>query len=293
MRALASAAIFSQRNRNSYAATRISRKLREGTARSWAIATLSLINKFAIALPEALAESGYRNPEDPAKSAGTKALGGKTVWEVLEEDDQASAMFDAAMEQQDDLPRECIPDEDVDWIAMLGDVPAEAVAFVDVGGGSGHVIYKIMKRTGGKIQGRFVLQDQARAIHSVQQADQKPPFNCMEIDFFKEQPVQGAKVYHIRRCLHDWSDSKCEQILRHIRNAMKPGYSRLLIHEFALPVMGAEQREVLFDILMMCITGTERDEAQWETLLARSGLKIIKIWGAKIGHMSIIEAEAA
>lgn len=72
-------------------------------------------------------------------------------------------------------------------------------------------------------------------------------------DAAMEQQVQGAGVYHIRRCLHDWSDTTCERILRNIRNATKPGYSQILIYEFVLPVVGAEQkqRKVLFDILMM------------------------------------------
>ena len=249
---------------------------------------------MCINLPTALAEDGYRNPEDPAAAAMTKAFGGKSLWKMIDKDDNARLMFDAAMEQQDDLPDEMIPDEGVDWLGMLGDVPVGDVALVDVGGGSGHAMLKIAEKTNGRIPGRFVLQDQKRAIEAVQREEEKGrkhPFECLEIDFFKEPPINGARVYHIRRCLHDWSDSKCEQILHNIRKAMKPGFSRLLICEFVLPVVGAQQREVLFDILMMCLTGAERDEAQWEALLARCGLKIVKIWRAKIGHMAIIEAE--
>ncbi len=291
MRALVSADIFTQPRRNAYTATRFSRKFRERPARSWAIASLLLMNKMGINLPEALAQDGYRNPEDPLKTAMTKAFG-MPIWEMIEQDDDARLSFDAAMQQQDDLPLEMIPDQEVDWIGMLGDVPAGEVAFVDVGGGSGHAMLKIAEITGGKIQGRFVLQDQKRAVESLQSAAEKPSFECIVNDFFEKQPTPGARVYHIRRCLHDWSDTKSEQILRHIREALKLGYSRILIHEFVLPVVGAEQREVLFDILMMCVTGLERDEAQWETLLERSGLRIVKIWRAKIGHMAIIEAEA-
>lgn len=253
-----------------------------------------MMNRMGINLPEALAEDGYRNPENPAKAAMTKTFG-MTAWEMLEQDDNKRAMFDAAMAQQDDLPEEMIPDGEMDWIQMLGDVRAGDVAFVDVGGGNGHVMSKILEKTAGQIQGKFVLQDKKGAVESVlaeaQQHHQKPPFDCMEADFFNAQPVHGARVYHIRRVLHDWSDADCERILSNIRQAMKPGYSRVLIHEFVLPVVGAEQREVLFDILMMCLTGAERDEAQWETLLARSGLRIVKVWRAKIGHMGIIEAE--
>ncbi|KIW72672.1 hypothetical protein PV04_00850 [Phialophora macrospora] len=302
MRALASAGIFTQPCRTSYTATRLSRKFRERAARSWTPASLFFMNKMSINLPEALAQDDYRNPEDPATAAMTKTFG-MPIWEMLEQNDTARLMFDAAMEQQDDLPSEMLPDGEIDWVGMLGDVPAGDVAFVDVGGGSGHFILKILNATSttttsGTIVGRFVLQDQKRAVAAAaagaaaQIAARNPPVECMEHDFFEEQPIRGARVYHIRSCLHDWSDSRCERILRHIRAAMAPGYSRLLIHEFVLPVVGAEQREVLFDILMMCLTGMERDETQWESLLERSGLRIVKIWRARVGHMAIIEAEA-
>ena len=55
---------------------------------------------------------------------------------------------------------------------------------------------------------------------------------------------------------------------------MRPSYSRLLDHEFVLPVVGAEQREVLVDMLMTRGIRADRDEARWESLLERSGLKI-------------------
>ncbi|KAJ9601873.1 hypothetical protein H2200_013622 [Cladophialophora chaetospira] len=291
MRALASADIFTQPRRNAYAATKFSRKLRERPARTWTMASLFFMNKMCMNLPEALAQDAYRNPADPAKAAMTKAFG-VPLWSMLENDENARLTFDTAMEQQDDLPLEMIPDQEVDWFAMLGDVPATEIAFVDVGGGNGHAMSKIAELTRGRIEGRFVLQDQQGTVESLQSTAQRLPFECTVHNFFEKQPIRGAKVYHIRRCLHDWSDNTCEQILRHLRDAMKPGYSRVLIHEFVLPVVGAQQREVLFDILMMCLTGSERDEEQWETLLQRSGLRIVKIWRAKIGHMAIIEAEA-
>jgi hypothetical protein len=259
------------------------------------------MNRMCIALPEALAQDNYRNPEDPATAAMTKTFG-MPIWEMLERDDAARSTFDAAMEQQDDLPAKMVPDSEIDWVGMLGDVPAGDVAFVDVGGGSGHFMLKILEATtGGTIVGRFVLQDQKRAVAAAATAaaaaaaqitPRNPPFECMEHDFFEPQPIRGARVYHIRSCLHDWSDGRCERILRHLRAAMTPGYSRVLIHEFVLPVVGAEQREVLYDILMMCLTGMERDETQWQGLLERSGLRIVKIWRARVGHMAIIEAEA-
>jgi hypothetical protein len=295
MRVLASSDIFLQPTRTSYTATRFSRKFRERPARAWVAASLAFMNRSLTFLPESLQENNYINPVDITKSAAFKTVG-QIPWELFEKSPEFRQMFDDAMEQQDDLPDALIVDHQVDFEGMLGNVPADGIAFVDVGGGSGHALVKLRQRLGDKLKGKLILQDQPKAVETAQKGLGKgpsPPFDCVPINFFTDSPVLGARVYHIRRCLHDWSDDKCEIILSNIRAAMKPGYSRLLIHEFVLPVVGAEQREVLFDVLMMCLTGVERDELQWENLLGKAGFKIAKIWRARIGHMAVIEAEIA
>lgn len=94
-----------------------------------------------------------------------------------------------------------IPDQDIDWVRMLRNVPAGGVAFVDVGGGSGHVVSKLMEMAAGEIIGRFVLQDQKHAIESAQAATPKTSFEFMEHDFFEKQPIQGARVYPLPQML--------------------------------------------------------------------------------------------
>ena len=64
-----------------------------------------------------------------------------------------------------------------------------------------------------------------------------------------------------------WSDPFCERIVQLMRGPTTPGYPLLLILEFVLPVMVAEQREVPFGVVMMCLTGSERDEVQWDAVL--------------------------
>lgn len=100
----------------------------------------------------------------------------------------------------------------------------------------------------------------------------------------------GAKFYYIRHCLHDWTDEQCVSILKHLRDACTPTYSRILIHEFVLPATGCGQREALFDILMMSFCGMERDERQWQDILTAAGLEIGNIWKADVGGYAIIEA---
>ena len=296
MRVLASSAIFTHPQPDVYGPTRLSRKFTEPNARDWSIGSLQVMNKMGIEMPGALAADGFKNPENAATAAMTKAFG-MTAWEMLAKDERARLMFDSAMAQQDDLPEVMVPDREVAWNEMLEGVADGEVAFVDVGGGNGHVIRKLLGGDGVQLKGRFVLEDMQSAVDTVQYEARSQgetlPYECVVQDFFEKQKIEGARVYHIRRCLHDWSDDKCEVILRNIREAMRPGFSKVLIHEFVLPVMNAEPREVLFDMLMMCLTGLERDEKQWEALLGRSGLRIVKVWRAKAGHMGIIEAEVA
>ena len=61
----------------------------------------------------------------------------------------------------------------------------------------------------------------------------------------------GARTYYLRSILHDWSDEKCLEILARIREAMAPGYSKLLLNEFVLPSKGVLFYPSVLDIHMM------------------------------------------
>lgn len=75
---------------------------------------------------------------------------------------------------------------------------------------------------------------------------------------------------------------------------MKKGYSKLLLYEIVLPATGAQQLQVVIDIVMMSVlSSNQRTEASWRALLERAGLKIVKIWKHDTAIESIIEAELA
>jgi hypothetical protein len=83
-------------------------------------------------------------------------------------------------------------------------------------------------------------------------------------------------MHHI---LHDWSDDICLQILAQVKAAMKPGYSKLLIHEMLIPEQGASTFHAMLDMTMMCFNaGMERTEKQWRALLEKAGLTVVKFW---------------
>ena len=94
-------------------------------------------------------------------------------------------------------------------------------------------------------------------------------------------------------CLHDWPDSVCEQILSRIKAAMKPGYSKLLIHEQVMPRQEAYWESTALDMVMLTLfSSEERTETAWHDLIeGNAGLKIVNIWDGGRGLESVIECE--
>ena len=45
----------------------------------------------------------------------------------------------------------------------------------------------------------------------------------------------GARAYYMHSVLHDWPDEVAATILGRVKDAMRPGYSRLLINENVIP----------------------------------------------------------
>ncbi|KAI9792780.1 MAG: hypothetical protein M1816_001512 [Peltula sp. TS41687] len=162
----------------------------------------------------------------------------------------------------------------------------ETVVLVDVGGGKCHATRQIREGSPG-LKSRMILQDRPLI-------DEKdlPGIEKMAHDFFPPQPVKGALAYCIRRCLHDWDDENVVRILQRLADAMKDARdrSRLLIVEMVLPPQGADVTAGCYDMIMMCIGGTERTEKQWVSLLDRAGLKLKKTWSAKGGPNAVVEA---
>ncbi|KAI0514347.1 putative O-methyltransferase [Xylaria bambusicola] len=167
----------------------------------------------------------------------------------------------------------------VDWFPvqdiLLDGATNGSPLLVDVGGGKGHDVVSFHTRY--PHQGRLVLQDLESVIESIEGLDSA--IEVMEYNFFTEQPVEGARAYFYHHILHDWSDSNCLDILKRVKKAMTPGYSRLLIHEMIIPEEGASAFHAVLDMTMMAFNAAmERTERQWIELMERAGLKVVKVW---------------
>lgn len=184
---------------------------------------------------------------------------------------------------------------------------------VDVGGGVGHTSRKI-RELSAAIPGRIILQDRAEVIAD---ALDTAGVETMTHDFFQPQPVKGqfllhppllvpkkkkktnneyekgARIYYLRRILHDWADPACVQILQHLAAAMDPHTSRVVIADQVLPNKGVAPESAFVDTLMMTITGGERTEKQWVALLARAGLRLERFHKAPGTAFGVVEARVA
>jgi len=92
--------------------------------------------------------------------------------------------------------------------------------------------------------------------------------------------------------IHDWSDEPARKILARLRDAMTPGYSKLLVHDHVLPSDNPHPQATAYDLTMMVkVSAFERTEEMWSELLGSVGFRIVKIWGSPLATQSVIEAE--
>ncbi|KKA23341.1 o-methyltransferase [Rasamsonia emersonii CBS 393.64] len=238
-------------------------------------------------LPKYLTETQFRNPSDihrgPFQHYHKTTL---PYFDYVRRDPARLAVLNSAMQVQSYAFAES-QSAVYPWEYELGqDVSDSEVVIVDVGGGKGQALEEIRKAHPG-LKGRFVLQD---LKGTVPEKVETAGIEIMEYDFFKPQPVKGARAYFFRRVLHDWPDVRCIEILRNTASALKPGYSRILIGDVVLPARNPPLLPSLFDFNMLTVAGMERTRKQWEELLEAAGLQIKKVWGNDGCILSIIEA---
>ncbi|KAF2233454.1 putative O-methyltransferase [Viridothelium virens] len=142
---------------------------------------------------------------------------------------------------------------------------------------------------GGELKGQLILQDLPEVIKETSCLD--PRITSMVHNFFEEQPVKGARAYFLHSVLHDWNDARAREILKGVVSAMRPGYSKLLIHEHIVPEMNASWKMTAHDLTMMTnFASLERSRNQWQSLLSSVGLEITGVWTKDRESESVIEA---
>ncbi|KAI0015265.1 S-adenosyl-L-methionine-dependent methyltransferase [Xylariomycetidae sp. FL0641] len=239
-------------------------------------------------MPEYLARTGYQNPTNPNDGIFQYAKGFKgSLFDYYDKHPVEGATFNnmmgGVMAKQagmlDIYPYERLDDS----------LPADSSVplLVDVGGNVGHDINKFLSKQPAMAP-RLALQDRPDVV---QLAKCPSTVRIMAHDFFTPQPIRGARAYYLHGVIHDWSDEPARQILSHLRDAMTPGYSTLLIHDHVLPSTKPHPQTTAYDLTMMVkVSAFERTESMWTDLLKTVGLRVVKIWDSPVATQSVIEA---
>lgn len=240
-------------------------------------------------LSEFLKKDGWKNPESETNNPYTFAhrTEGKTMWEYMAQFPERTKAFNYAMQSQ---TQAAIPTVGLFPFAQelsKFETDGETPLVVDIGGGKGHIAQRIRELCP-DIKGRIILQDRPDVIDDI--SEELPGIERMKYDFFTPQPIKGALIYYIRRCLHDWSDKVCVDILKVIAAAIDPKKSRLLIAEMCLPDQGADIEAAWFDMTMMTLNGRERTKSDWANILDSAGFKLEKVYTSPGTNYGVVEA---
>ncbi|CAI6334214.1 unnamed protein product [Periconia digitata] len=246
-------------------------------------------------LPKFLKKTGYKVPTDALNSPYQFAHGTKlNMLEHLEEDPVNFRRFHnhmSAYRQGRDSWMDTGFFPVRERLIEGADKSSDAAFLVDIGGSVGHDISEF-NRKHPQVPGRLILQDLQSVLSQIQAIDSR--IETMAYDFYTENPIKGARAYYMHSVLHDWPDDVCQKILARVSEAMKPGYSKLLVNENVIPAMGADWQATAEDVMVMITSSSlERTEQNWRNLLEGSGLKVCGIWKTDNALEHLIECELA
>ncbi|KAF5533049.1 O-methyltransferase B [Fusarium phyllophilum] len=224
----------------------------------------------------------YEEPQDPLYNPYTAywKQEGTPVWSIMMQNPERFQTFQTGMAGID----VAIPvTGHFDFSTLKNDssdTDNATIELVDVGGGEGTVLNKILEAHPELSPKNCMLQERPEVIQLAKSKKTLPEdVQLVKYDFMMEQPVKGAKAYFMRMILHDYADAVGIQILTRLAEAMKP-YSRVLICEMVLaPRVGeADFASAVLDQAVMTMGGKERTEAGFQKMFDASGLELVKTW---------------
>ncbi|KIX02109.1 uncharacterized protein Z518_08048 [Rhinocladiella mackenziei CBS 650.93] len=235
-----------------------------------------------------LQEKGFKEPVDQRYSPYTWRWGeeGKTVWEVMAQYPERFQAFQTGLAHADaTVPLTGF--YDFSKLNTDGDRPI----LVDIGGGNGHSIMRIMEAHPKLPPHKFVLQELKEPAEEARKILPKE-VAVMEHDFFTPQTLIGAKAYFLRRVMHDYSDVGCIDILKNIVPAMAYDSVVLLADFcFAARTTPADLPIAAMDIGIFNMGGKERSEEGFKKILEAAGLEFVKLYRSEVGFGAIVEAK--
>lgn len=241
-------------------------------------------------MPAFFAKNSWQNPTDKNDGPFQQAHGSIDGFKWLNERPDTMAAFQAYINgQREERPSWMdegaypVQERLVHGLNPSGD----SSALVDIGGGMGLCLEEFLAKVP-QWKGRLVLQEQEAVVKHVHGLN--PWIEVMAHDFFKSQPVKGARAYYLRNILHDWPDETCREILRQLKSVMKLNYSKILVDENVAADQRASWQHTSLDLHMMALgAAQERTESHWRELVDSLDLQIAGIWPRGEGNESLIE----
>jgi hypothetical protein len=245
---------------------------------------------LAASMPAFLKETGFKNPTD-VKDGNFQRVHGKdsSYFGFVASSSARNRDFANAMDCHARGHISAWTDV-YDTENITNDAKPDRALIVDVGGSKGHDLQKFLDKHPEVPKGGLVLQDLPQVLDGL---DLNQAVTICPHDFFKPQPVKGARAYYFHIVLHDWPDAQASEILKITAEAMEPGYSKILIHEDVVSVRDPSVQATVADMtMMMCFSSAERTDQDWRRLIGEvPGLQITKIWRKPFTVGGIIEVE--
>lgn len=276
LRYLASIGLVDQVSKDAFKANHASRNMTAKVAESGLRHYFYTCCPEYFALPDHLKRTGYRNAGDETQTAWHDAFKtdkGPFTWFADKPDNMSYFNDYMAFRREPELGwlsvypvREQVPES---W-------PADRPLYVNIGGNIGHQCAEFRdKFPADVLPGRVILQD---LPHSIAAALATPGVENMVHDFFKPQPVRGAKFYFLRGVFHNHPDHKVKLLLKQTMDAMTEE-SIMLIDEIIPPAIGTGLDAAAHDITMLAaFAGAERSEEQWKGLFGEVGLRLVRTY---------------
>jgi O-methyltransferase len=197
---------------------------------------------------------------DATGGASFPRVFGAEFWDWLSEHPDERAAFDRAMAQD--------KERGIERVAGVGWRGDELV--VDVGGGDGAFLRLLLDRCP---ELRGIVFDLPATVRDESNFDERLQF--VAGSFFESVP--RGDVYVLGGILHDWDDEHASRILRTIRSSADDR-ARLILRENVIEPGNEPDGAKWLDVLMLTLAGgRERDEAQWQALLAAGGWESVSM----------------
>jgi hypothetical protein len=237
------------------------------------------VRKAVIGITSAVAWRPFEQMETAVRE-GTPVFErtfGAPFFEYVLRDPQAGSFFTEGMASWSDA---------VDGLVVEAyDFPASGTV-VDVGGGVGGLLLRVLQRNPG-LRGVLFEREPVLPAHRLGQLGADDRWELVAGDFFAEVPA--GDCYLLKYVLHDWSDAECVQILTNCRRAMAPGGRVLVVESVLAPGNEPDSGKLLDVMMMLSFTGKERTEAEFAELLGGAGLRIARVVPTQ-APVSVVEA---